>query len=486
MALAPLKLTRNQKDRFGRIRTLEQLKQMDPTDFEYFCGYLYQKAGYTVSHMGKSGDEGVDLYLKKGRQTTVVQCKRYAGTVGQPTVRDLYGTMLHNQASAAALVTTGTVSRQAEQWAANKPINLIDGHELMSWANQYRRAGLAGGDGGLPSWLLGLAGLLLLLAICGGASFGLFSVYRERQANATPPPALVIPTSVAADEPTPAATVAPTETDVLPPIISIGTETVTVEPIDVGTPAATVTLAPDVDPTETEVPPEEEPTAELEATPVAQENGRVTAARFGFRPTIDGNGGEWPNGMTFSSPHITERTAAWDGSLDVAAIWQLGWDADNLYLLVNVTDDTHVQTQPAQFAYRGDSLELQFDTNRVGDLGPSVNRDDYQYVVSPGNFLDRDAGSFRFRGDNAGSMSDFLGSQAQVAVQQRTDGYTLEMALPWSDLSLSAESGLVIGAAFSVNDLDEIGAARQELLLSHIASRRWIDPSSWGELELLP
>jgi hypothetical protein len=106
--------------------------------------------------------------------------------------------------------------------------------------------------------------------------------------------------------------------------------------------------------------------------------------------------------------------------------------------------------------------------------------------VSPGNFVDRAPGGFRFRGDAQGAMSDFIGSSAQVAAQQTAVGYNLELAIPWTDLALQPAANLVIGAAFSINDLDTPGTAVQELMLSHIASRRWLDPSSWGSLQLQP
>lgn len=83
-------------------------------------------------------------------------------------------------------------------------------------------------------------------------------------------------------------------------------------------------------------------------------------------------------------------------------------------------------------------------------------------------------------------MSDFIGSGAQVAAMQTAVGYTIEMAIPWSDLALQPAAGLVLGAAFSMNDLDTPGTAVQELMLSHVPTRRWLDPRSWGTLELEP
>ena len=192
-----LQLTHAQRQRFRRLRTLKQLQALDPIEFELFCGYLYRRSGYRVSTTAAAGDEGVDLFLRRGVQRVVVQCKRYQGTVGQPTVRDLYGTMQHNGANAAVLVTTGRFSRAAEQWAADKAIQLVDGHDLLSWTRRLGRP-RAGRIPQANYWRrLALRGALGALFLIAGAVF-LWSWQRGVAANAppapTPPPvALTLP-----------------------------------------------------------------------------------------------------------------------------------------------------------------------------------------------------------------------------------------------------------------------------------------------------
>ncbi len=227
-------------------------------------------------------------------------------------------------------------------------------------------------------------------------------------------------------------------------------------------PVATVTLAP------------------------ANAEGRLKAVHLSSAPLIDGDLVDWGAIPPFTTPYIVEQKESWDGSMDVDSLWRIGWDEQNLYLAVAVTDDAHVQTRETKFAYLGDSLELQFDTNVRADYGPGVSSDDYQYVVSPGNFADRSPGSFRFRGDAQGAMNDFIGSAARVAALKTAEGYNLEMAIPWSDLGVQPAANQLLGAAFSLNDLDTPGTAVQELMFSHVPTRRWLDPTSWGSLELEP
>ena len=110
---------------------LDQLYDLSPREFEQYVARLFRHKGYRVKLRGRSGDQGVDLELtqRDGRRA-VVQCKRYQRTIGPDVVRDLYGTMMHEGVAHAFLVTTAEISEASRQWAAGKPITLIDGQAL--------------------------------------------------------------------------------------------------------------------------------------------------------------------------------------------------------------------------------------------------------------------------------------------------------------------------------------------------------------------
>jgi restriction system protein len=46
-------------------------------------------------------------------------------------VRDLYGTLLHEEAQGAYLMTTGTFTQKAQDWVVGKAIILYDGEALV-------------------------------------------------------------------------------------------------------------------------------------------------------------------------------------------------------------------------------------------------------------------------------------------------------------------------------------------------------------------
>jgi hypothetical protein len=124
--------------RFRRVRTLTEVLALDPDEFEVWTSLLFQLMGYQVRNTPDVADHGIDLEVFDGEQRLgLVQCKRYRGTVGEPTVRDLYGTMMDSHAMCGWLVTTGAFSRQARDWALGKPIELWDGRQLIALAQKY-------------------------------------------------------------------------------------------------------------------------------------------------------------------------------------------------------------------------------------------------------------------------------------------------------------------------------------------------------------
>lgn len=124
---------------FRKMDSLEQLRQLDPLAFERYVARLFENMGYEAQTTRRIGDQGVDLVLRKEGRVSIAQCKRYDGSVGASVMRDLYGAMVHNRAREAFLVTTGTITMPARQWAANKPIHMIDGITLVEWAKEQKK-----------------------------------------------------------------------------------------------------------------------------------------------------------------------------------------------------------------------------------------------------------------------------------------------------------------------------------------------------------
>lgn len=120
--------------------TVDMLYALSPYEFEHFVSRVFRKKGYNVILRGQSGDMGVDIEirLKGDQKRAIVQCKRYRNTVGPETVRELYGTMLHERVAHGFLVTTGNISKSGREWAKNKPLTLIEGPALVQIARELK------------------------------------------------------------------------------------------------------------------------------------------------------------------------------------------------------------------------------------------------------------------------------------------------------------------------------------------------------------
>lgn len=211
----------------------------------------------------------------------------------------------------------------------------------------------------------------------------------------------------------------------------------------------------------------------------------VIAPRAASPPAIDGYAADWADLPAYSSPYIVFTGETWDGTDDLAASWQVSWDDNSLYLIVNVADDLHAQSQTGNQAFRGDSVELQIDADRSADFWPSLSPDDFQLSLSPGDFAGIPPSAFRFQGTSGGAMLDApVPHSIAVAAVPGGGGYILEAAIPWRDLGLAPTAGLVLGLAVNVNDNDHPGTAAQEMMKSSAPNRRFGDPTTWGTLTL--
>ena len=107
-------------------------------EFEMLVGEAFRLQGYQVVETGGGGaDGGVDLVLRKDRETFVVQCKQWrAYKVGVTVVRELFGVMAARGAAGGFVVTSGRFTREATEFASGRNLRLIEGPALMGLIRQ--------------------------------------------------------------------------------------------------------------------------------------------------------------------------------------------------------------------------------------------------------------------------------------------------------------------------------------------------------------
>lgn len=83
---------RAQQELDRAMQDMEFWASLDGNEFEHAVEWLFRHQGYSVESTKRAHDEGVDLILKRGSETYLVQCKAYAKNVGIAPVRELQGT----------------------------------------------------------------------------------------------------------------------------------------------------------------------------------------------------------------------------------------------------------------------------------------------------------------------------------------------------------------------------------------------------------
>ena len=118
----------------------DALNGMSWHEFEMLVGEAFRLQGYKVTEQGGAGaDGGVDLVLRKGTETHLVQCKQWkAYKVGVDVVRQLYGVMAANGAAGGFVITSGTFTADAQAFANGRNVELVDGPKLFGLIQQAK------------------------------------------------------------------------------------------------------------------------------------------------------------------------------------------------------------------------------------------------------------------------------------------------------------------------------------------------------------
>jgi restriction system protein len=124
---------------------LDSVRAMSWRAFELLVGEAFRRQGYAVEETGLGGaDGGVDLLLRKPGKTVLVQCKQWRSKqVPVTVVREMFGLLNHHNASAVILVSTGDYTADARRFAMGKPIELINGEQLLAMVQSVQTAATA-------------------------------------------------------------------------------------------------------------------------------------------------------------------------------------------------------------------------------------------------------------------------------------------------------------------------------------------------------
>jgi restriction system protein len=130
-----------EQDIISSLNEATNLVDLTPGAFEHLITNLFKKMGFEAYPTQRSKDGGVDCiaYYKEpvvgGKY--VIQAKRWTHTVQVDAVRDLFGAMDHERANKGILVTTSKFAPACYKFAEGKPLQLLDGSNLLALIEKH-------------------------------------------------------------------------------------------------------------------------------------------------------------------------------------------------------------------------------------------------------------------------------------------------------------------------------------------------------------
>lgn len=120
------------------VITLQMIKDMEWFAFEKLTKQYLLSSGFNASLTQFGADGGIDLIIeKKDGRKAYVQCKAFGTSlVGVKFVREFYGVMAAGNVTEGYFVTSGSYTKDAKEFASNKPLKLVTGKDLLKKINE--------------------------------------------------------------------------------------------------------------------------------------------------------------------------------------------------------------------------------------------------------------------------------------------------------------------------------------------------------------
>ena len=115
----------------GRRNRAQRCLRLDGPEFEAYVAKVLSDNGFRHVRLTKgSGDQGVDILAERNGRRYAIQCKNYAGSVGNFAVQEAYAGAQYYGCDMAAVICPGEFTRGARELAASTGVLLWDGRRL--------------------------------------------------------------------------------------------------------------------------------------------------------------------------------------------------------------------------------------------------------------------------------------------------------------------------------------------------------------------
>jgi restriction system protein len=101
-------------------------------EFEYYCEKQLITNGWSVSRTKITGDQGIDLIIKRNNRSIGVQCKKYSKPVNNKSVQEVVAGMKFYNLEEGIVVSNNIYTNSAKALAFSNNIKLLHYLELQN------------------------------------------------------------------------------------------------------------------------------------------------------------------------------------------------------------------------------------------------------------------------------------------------------------------------------------------------------------------
>ncbi|WZL79745.1 FN3 associated domain-containing protein [Eubacteriales bacterium mix99] len=230
---------------------------------------------------------------------------------------------------------------------------------------------------------------------------------------------------------------------------------------------------------------------EGQKTTILEKKVSFLAAAKAEKPIkVDGkiDPGEWKNAMPFTADedasYFSLNGEKWGGPEDLSAVGYLKWDLDNLYLALNVIDDSHVQTDKGSGIWSGDSVQFCLDPGRSIAPGYYHTNDEIGFALNS-----RDNTVYHWKWASS-TGDDLTMPDAKFSVIRKGTITSYEASIPWRDLvpdpdSIGENTDLGFSLLVNDNDLNDEGTSGRKGYIQYMSGvGTGKDMTKYGDLVL--
>ncbi|MCM3747848.1 S-layer homology domain-containing protein [Paenibacillus pasadenensis] len=197
---------------------------------------------------------------------------------------------------------------------------------------------------------------------------------------------------------------------------------------------------------------------ESKAINIIKQHDALRSLSVSQAPAIDGNLGEWTSvGFEMNkASQVKESVAGFKESWTpekLSGKGYTGWDNNNLYLAVEITEEEHnLAITNAADLWKGSSVQLAIDPQRGNKPGAKGYSEIAFGLSNTGEML-----AYRFNAVAGRQTGVFTAGEFHVSRNEETNKTIYEISIPWNELlpaGITAQEGSELGISFLANYSD--------------------------------